>query len=383
MLALAVLVRTAWVCDDAYITFRVADNFVYGYGLRWNVDERVAVFTHPLWLFLFSSLYAITREAYYTAICLGIGLTLITMLGVAVRVASGASVGALALVALLSSKAFVDFSTSGLENPLTNLLLIVFVLQWARRDEGPRALLGLWGSAALVLVNRLDLVLLVAPALAAATVISAQRIGRGAAIRAAIVGMTPLIAWMAFSMIYFGFPVPNTAYAKLDTGVSSLALVKQGLYFVGLGFRFDPVTLLMIAAAPAALAFRRSRSDWPLVLGMLLTVAYVIRIGGDFMYGRFLTAPFFVSLLILGLVAQRLSWSQAGLAAAAILGVACRRPTSHRCWPMRTSGRATRRTRISKRAGSTMSADGITRKPGCFGKRWARSIRITRGRTTA
>ncbi len=200
VLALAVLVRTAWVCDDAYITFRVADNFVHGYGLRWNVDERVAVFTHPLWLFLFSSVYAITREAYYTAMFLGIGLTLITMLGVAVRVAPGAAAGALAVVALLSSKAFVDFSTSGLENPLTHLLLIVFVLQWARRDDGPRALVRLWGSAALALVNRLDLVLLVAPALAVATVMSARRIGRGAAIRAAIVGTTPLIAWMTFSI---------------------------------------------------------------------------------------------------------------------------------------------------------------------------------------
>jgi arabinofuranosyltransferase len=326
VLALAVLVRTAWVCDDAYITFRVADNFVHGYGLRWNVDERVAVFTHPLWLFLFSSVYAITGEAYYTAVFLGIGLTLITMLGLAVRVAPGAAAGALALVALLSSKAFVDFSTSGLENPLTHLLLIVFVLQWARRDDGPRALVRLWASAALALVNRLDLFLLIAPALAAATVMSAQRIGRVAAIRAAVVGLTPLIAWMAFSTIYFGFPVPNTAYAKLGTGVSSLALVQQGLYFMGLGFRFDPVTLLMIAAAPAALAFRRARSDWPLVVGVLLMVAYVIRIGGDFMYGRFLTAPFFVSLLILIRVAPRLSWSKAGLTAAAILVVALSAP---------------------------------------------------------
>ena len=35
-----VLVRTAWIGDDAYITFRTIDNFVHGYGLRWNVAER-------------------------------------------------------------------------------------------------------------------------------------------------------------------------------------------------------------------------------------------------------------------------------------------------------------------------------------------------------
>ena len=45
-----VLVRTAWLCDDAYINFRTVDNFLHGYGLRWNVAERVQTFTDPLWV---------------------------------------------------------------------------------------------------------------------------------------------------------------------------------------------------------------------------------------------------------------------------------------------------------------------------------------------
>ena len=40
------LVRTAWLSDDAYITFRTADNLVHGYGPVWNTDERVQAFTH-------------------------------------------------------------------------------------------------------------------------------------------------------------------------------------------------------------------------------------------------------------------------------------------------------------------------------------------------
>jgi hypothetical protein len=131
------------VCDDAYISFRVADNFVHGYGLRWNVDERVAVFTHPLWLFAFSSAYVVTREAYYTALSLGIGFTLITIALVALRVAPGAA-GALAVIGLLASKAFIDFSTSGLETPLTYLLLVIFVLDWAHFDDRPRRLARVW-----------------------------------------------------------------------------------------------------------------------------------------------------------------------------------------------------------------------------------------------
>ena len=43
------VIRNAWLCDDAFITFRVVDNFHNDYGLRWNVVDRVQVFTHPLW----------------------------------------------------------------------------------------------------------------------------------------------------------------------------------------------------------------------------------------------------------------------------------------------------------------------------------------------
>ena len=42
--ALFVLVN-AWVSEDAYITLRVIDNFFNGYGLRWNINERVQVDT--------------------------------------------------------------------------------------------------------------------------------------------------------------------------------------------------------------------------------------------------------------------------------------------------------------------------------------------------
>ena len=55
------LVKTAWLSDDAYITFRTIDNFVNGYGLRWNIAERVQSFTHPLWLLLLSGIYFFSR----------------------------------------------------------------------------------------------------------------------------------------------------------------------------------------------------------------------------------------------------------------------------------------------------------------------------------
>jgi arabinofuranosyltransferase len=39
--------------------------------------------------------------------------------------------------------------------------------------------------------------------------------------RAAALGLVPAAAWTLFALAYFGFPFPNTAYAKLATGISA------------------------------------------------------------------------------------------------------------------------------------------------------------------
>ena len=45
---------------------RTVDNFVNGYGLTWNVAERVQAYTHPLWMFLLFPIYFVLREPFYT-----------------------------------------------------------------------------------------------------------------------------------------------------------------------------------------------------------------------------------------------------------------------------------------------------------------------------
>ena len=71
-----ILIRTAWMSDDAYITLRTVDNWINGYGPTWNVGERVQSFTHPLWMLLLSVFYFVTREAYFTTLALSIVISL-------------------------------------------------------------------------------------------------------------------------------------------------------------------------------------------------------------------------------------------------------------------------------------------------------------------
>ena len=130
VLLVVVTMRTAWVSDDAYITFRVLDNAANGYGLRWNVAERVQAYTHPLWLFVLLPGRLAGFDLYGFSLAVSMTLTLATGVLIVWRGARTAPAALAALCILVSSRAFVDFSTSGLENALTHFLLAAFFIEY-------------------------------------------------------------------------------------------------------------------------------------------------------------------------------------------------------------------------------------------------------------
>src|SRR5262249_42917019 len=119
---LAILVRTAWLSDDALITLRTILNVTHGFGARFNVAERVQTYTHPLWAVLLTIAYLVVQNVYVAALVLAMAVSL-AVFWLAVSRALSAWQAAAVAVILLGSHAFVDYSTSGLENPLCALLL--------------------------------------------------------------------------------------------------------------------------------------------------------------------------------------------------------------------------------------------------------------------
>jgi arabinofuranosyltransferase len=289
------LLRTAWICDDAYISFRVADNLVHGYGLRWNAADRVQVYTNPLWTLSMAALYFITGDVYYTSLLSSIVISLGAAALLAFGVAATRHHALVALVLLSLSRAFVDYSTSGLENPLAHLLLVAFCLLYFRDEPGVRGLLRLAVVAALAALNRMDALILVGPPLLA----RAARFPPRAALKALVVGFLPLAAWMAFSFFYYGFPFPNSAYAKLNTGIPQSLLVQQGLLYLYNSLSLDPLTLLVVLLGASLPLGQRLPGALPFAVALVLDLVYVTLVGGDFMSGRFLAAPFLVAVACL------------------------------------------------------------------------------------
>jgi arabinofuranosyltransferase len=321
----AVLVRTAWICDDAYMTFRTIDNFLHGYGLTWNIDERVQAYTHPLWMLVLLPLQLVTRDAFYTTAVFSIFVSLGAVALFAGRVAGGYRGWPFGVAALISSKAFVDYSTSGLENALTHLLIVLFLWQYFRWDSTAKRLRILALMASLAAVNRLDTLLIFLPGLAAAAYPHRWRRALGSV----AIGFVPLVAWEAFSLIYYGFLFPNPAFAKLNTGIPLKDLVEQGLIYLANSLDGDPITLVVVGAGVAAAFLGGERRSRAIAAGVLLYLGYVVVIGGDFMSGRFLTAPLLASAAVLARALTRAppGAAVAAAAVAAVLGLSAPYPT--------------------------------------------------------
>ncbi|MFO0677484.1 MAG: hypothetical protein U0169_13195 [Polyangiaceae bacterium] len=327
-----VLVRNAWVGDDAYVTFRAVDNFVRGHGLRWNTAERVQAFTNPLWAMLLVPFYFVTREIYYTSTVLSLLLTTFAVGHVLLRHAKGRPAILFAGIALFTSKAFVDYGVGGLENPLSYALTTLFFARFLDGpDDSSRARRLTYALAALAAVNRLDAVLVLAPALV--TMIHQGRTAPKRTWADLAIGFTPLLAWEIVATVYYGFPLPNTYYAKLHTGIGLAEYAGQGgLYFVNLASE-DPVTLALLVAATVAIVLVRGAALRAVALGVLLHVLYVVRVGGDFMGGRFVANALLVAVIVLARVLEETSEATSWTLVAASAALGCLNPRS----PVRTT----------------------------------------------
>jgi arabinofuranosyltransferase len=286
----------AWIGDDGFITLRVVDNFINGYGLVWNVGERVQAYTHPLWLFLLSACYALTHEAYFTTLTLGLFLSFLTAYLLCFKVAHDWVTGVVGVLCLALSTAFLDYSTSGLENPLTHVLIVLFAWAYFRKPASSKQLFWLSLLASLIAVNRLDALLLVLPALLLAW--WQRRSWRSLGI--ILLGQIPLLAWESFSLIYYGFLIPNTAYAKLYTWLPRVYLLARGFDYLKYTAVIDPWTLLAVSLGLLSILLSRTKkASLAFGAGILFYIAFITYVGGDFMGGRFLTAPFLMAVILI------------------------------------------------------------------------------------
>ncbi|WP_078128884.1 hypothetical protein [Leptospira alexanderi] len=312
--------HSAWLSDDSFITFRVVDNFLNGFGLRWNPWERVQVYTHPLWLFLLIPIQWIVQDisasAYILSYACGI-LFLSVYCFTLLKFRFGLGLIFISLAALFSSRIFIDYNTSGLENPLSFLLLLFFEIKFyslylnGKPENAAADSLEIGLLAGLLLLTRLDLILFLAVPLC----VLLGKIFRDKRIqflKYSFLGIFIWLLYLGFSLVYFGSLLPNTFYAKTNVLSSFPEKILVGWDYLRISLKWDPIALFIfgmhvfwIISEPVLQRFTKTK--WALSekekgilffgFGSIVFVfLYLLQIGGDFMAGRFLGTCLVVSV---------------------------------------------------------------------------------------
>ena len=295
--------RVAWLGDDALITLRSALNITHGWGPGFNATESVQAYTHPLWFLIWSGIGVATNQWILGIIALSL---VCTAIAVGILVWSTRSIPRLIVAALLLilSNAFIEYSTSGLENPLSYLCVAILIALTvrARSPRVPDLILvviaGL--TAAALFLTRMDLIVLVIP-IAIYSVIRFRRQGRLLAI-CGVSALLPIVVWFIWSKQTYAAWLPNTFEAKRNLNIPQSELIIQGMRYLWVSFEHDPVSLVVIAAGVLLAVFSRSWVLRSWAIGILLYIAYVVWVGGDFMAGRFMAVPVFVAVFLLAVV---------------------------------------------------------------------------------
>ncbi|MFP4459762.1 MAG: hypothetical protein ACLFSQ_09265 [Candidatus Zixiibacteriota bacterium] len=299
----------ALVLDDAYITFRTVEHFVEGRGLVWNAGERVQTFTHPLWMFIMSFFYSLTGDFYYTSIFLSLAFLIATLILVFIyyrKAELPLPKLSLFLLAILSCKSIMDFIASGMAISLGIFLITLFIIKFLEIENSDREyrkidIFALFLIAALAFINRFDSVLFFFPAL---LYILARNFKtyRFSLLIPVILGILPAILWELFSLLYFGFPFPNTAYAKaLNTAIPLIdKIIRGGQYYLAFMI-LDIAGFGILLFSIYHIFKRKNHAQYIVFMGIFLKLAFIIysAASASHMAGRFFAIPLFVMLFLL------------------------------------------------------------------------------------
>ncbi len=294
--------------DDAFISFRYAENLATLGELVYNAGERVEGFSNLSYTLILAAAASLGVAPPTAATAIGVGAGALTVLGVAHgahhHLGASPTVAASMGLALALSPSFAFWAGGGLETPLFALLLL---LAWLTADAAAggglrtAALFGLLGGTlALTRPEGHALVPLVG-ALLWARGGSRRQIASALAVATAL----PLAA-LGWRAAYYGAWVPNPVLAKLAFNGASLA---RGAAYVWEGVRDDALYLLLPAVLFGDLRSARHRT---VLVGAGLGGALAIVAGGDGLYRARLLAPWVPLLLLAATSGTERLWSRSG-----------------------------------------------------------------------
>lgn len=205
--------------DDAYITFRYAQNIIDGSGMVYNPGERVLGTTTPIYTFTMAILGSVLGgiDAPYPWIALLVN-TIADVLTAILLIRLGQSLGhrragyATAFIWAIAPMS-VTFAIGGMETSVFVCLMIATFYFYSKGSLVSASLM-----ASLSLLTRPDALLFILPLgldrLRRAIFVRPSSLRERISFNEIAVFALPTLLWVAFAFLYYGNPLPNSIAAK-------------------------------------------------------------------------------------------------------------------------------------------------------------------------
>ncbi|HPQ40707.1 MAG TPA: hypothetical protein PLV45_10070 [bacterium] len=272
--------------DDAYISYRYAQNLADGNGLVFNPQQApVEGYTNFLWTVILSGAAAVLLPLPETASFLS-GVFAVALLLLMVLWAHRQRefrkdyLPAIPVMILAASPSLALWSTAGMETVFFTFLLVLgtVFLTIEERQEWIGIMSGL--TFALAALTRPEGLLLGGLIIAVSFLESSEWGTRFIAfIIRMIVFLLPPVLHILWRRSYYGQWLPNTFYAKTTSGSE---LIQHGLGYLG-SFAVQGGLILFILIALGLLVRPRIDGLWTILVTTIVYSAYVVWIGGDWM----------------------------------------------------------------------------------------------------
>lgn len=309
LLFAAAVVLYSWNSDDAYHSYVMAKHLVEGKGLVYNTGFRATASTCPLLTLVEAVVFLFTDSADVCALLIGLIFSTAAAWTLFFRICRTPFVALCLSGVMVASRCFLSFTTSGLENPMLFFFgAVFFSLYFSCRVFSRRRLFAISLLMSLVAMTRTDAVLVFVP-MAVWSYMAKTRESWAMRMAMAAAGLAPFAAWTCFSVVYYGFPFPNTYYAKLYTGIPAIGYLVRGLAYYPASWLIDPMLFFVPVFAVGLAVEMRDRRLVPLLLGLAAYSLYVVLIGGDFMAGRHLTLQFFLLICVVAFLVGGERWN--------------------------------------------------------------------------
>lgn len=293
-----------FIQDDSYISFRFVKNFVQGNGLVFNPGERVEGYTNLLWVLILSIFYAMKMniESISQYLSMGFGIlvlfqtykisSLVEIKETAKKGKASQSTAAylfnfIPVFLMVLTGAYNFWAISGMETCMFMAYVLAGIFYYIKNknSDSPNYLFALFIFLAsltrpeglyffgLIMIHKVIISIKENKAGFLKDIFSKKNLITYG------VYIIPTGLFILWRLSYYGYPFPNTYYAK--TGFSSAYFEAGWTYFKNF---FEAYMLYGIVFALPLFLLRKKENFFEISLMYLLTIAYsvyIILVGGD------------------------------------------------------------------------------------------------------